>query len=298
MNALILINGYSKNRNCLSKARRLQEELGRRDVASDIVEATRLLAYSDGTTDGFFAEGQYDFCIDLDKDIYLAKAIEDTMPLFNSSRSLLLSDDKMKTLLALKGASVPCPLTIAAPLCYVPDPDPAEVARFLDGVEERLGYPLVYKACHGSLGKEVRLIRDRAELERCYLENKALPHLYEKFLSAHEGRDYRVIVVGDRVVAAMERVNERDFRSNIALGGKGYDATRTIPEAFKEVALRASKALDLDYAGIDLAISKDGGPLFLEANGNAFIEAIEKVTKINVAGAFVDHILGKLKRAA
>ena len=130
--------------------------------------------------------------------------------------------------------------------------------------------------------------------DRCYYENCHLPHLYEAYLPFHPGRDYRLITIGERVVACMERVNERDFRSNIALGGKGFDVTDSLPDTYKEVALKAAKALLLDYAGIDIAIGKDGEPLFLEANGNAFFSEIEKVTGIDIASLLVDHVLRKL----
>ena len=92
----------------------------------------------------------------------------------------------------------------------------------------------------------------------------------------------------------MERINEADFRSNIALGGKGLDATNTIPESFKDMAIKASSVLKLDYAGIDIAMDDDGSPLFLEANGNAFFTEIEKVTNINIAKEIVKMILKRL----
>ena len=87
----------------------------------------------------------------------------------------------------------------------------------------------------------------------------------------------------------MERKNEHDFRSNIALGGKGYDVTDSIEEVYKEVAIKASEALDLDYAGIDLARGKNGEPIFLEANGK-----VEKVTHIDIANEVVKMIINRI----
>lgn len=296
MNALILINGYQESEAVLSKARRLAEELFRTGHGSVLVKATEIPAFSSGTDSGILSDRRFDFCLDLDKDLYLAKALSQRMPLFNSYRSLLLSDDKMSTLLALQGTGIRSPLTIAAPLCYVDHPPEEELRRFLDHVERTLSYPMVFKCCHGSLGKQVLLVHDRKELEQVERNHLFQPHLYEEFLSAHAGHDFRVLVVGSRVVAAMERINEKDFRSNIALGGRGVDATRTLPPAFARMAVEAARALDLDYAGIDIAPSETGEPLFLEANGNAFLSEIERVTGVNVAKAFVDHILEKLQR--
>lgn len=295
MRALIVINGYSRNGNLLEKADRLQESLRERDIPADIVKASDLLSFSDGLSCGVMNVEDYSFALYLDKDSYLAKALSFSMPIFNSYLSLVLSDDKMLTLQALQGQGIPAPLTLSAPLCYVENPDTETISSFLDNVEKTLSYPLVFKACHGSLGKQVLLIRDRKELEEVYLKNIRIPHLYEKYLPYHPGEDYRLIVIGDKVVAAMLRRNDKDFRSNIALGGVGYDVTKTIGEGFKKMAIRATKALSLDYAGIDLAIGKDGKPVFLEANGNAFFHEIEKVSHVDIASLLVDHILSKIR---
>ena len=293
MKALIVLNAYSVNKDCLYKATRLKEELLKRSVETDIVRAEKLPVRSCGDSlDMDFLDG-YSFAIDLDKDLYLAKALSQRMPLFNSYESFRISDDKMLSILELERSGVKTPLTISCPLCYS-EIDEEAAKRFLDDVEEKLGYPLVYKQCHGSLGKQVLLIHDRKELEECYLKNRGIPHLYEKYLSANSGRDYRVIVIGDRVVAVMERENRNDFRSNIALGGKGTDVTKTVSPGVKETALKAAEALKLDYAGIDIGIDNDGNPTFFEANGNAFFTEIEKVTGMNIAGDFVEYILKRI----
>jgi gamma-F420-2:alpha-L-glutamate ligase len=295
MRALVIVNGYYENSNNTYKAKRLSEEFSRYGVRVDVKNALALLPLAKGDTLSVNSLSSYDFAIDMDKDIYLAQAVEKKIPLFNSYRSLVLSDDKMTTIQALYGAGVRVPLTIPAPLCYIDDPSPLKIQVFLDQVEKALGYPLVFKECHGSLGRQVRLIHDRKELDEVYAENIKVPHLYEKFLSVHAGHDYRVMVVGKKVVAVMERINEHDFRSNIALGGKGYDATGKVPKAYEELALKATAALSLDYAGIDVAIGNDSRPYFLEANGNAFFTEIEKVTGVNVTRLLVEHILKQMK---
>lgn len=291
--ALIVINGFSKNRNLIEKAGRLQEALSERNIKSDIVLATKLLAMTNGIANNVTISEDYAFCLYLDKDSYLCHALSFLMPVYNSYESLVLSDDKMLTLQALQGQGIVAPLTISAPLCYVDNPEKEHIEEFLGGVEKRLSYPLVFKECHGSLGRQVRLIHDHEELVQCYMEHCQMPHLYEKYVPYHPGEDYRLIVIGDRVVASMLRKNEKDFRSNIALGGKGYDATASIPKSFKDVAVASAKALQLDYAGIDLAIGMDGEPVFLEANGNAFFSEIERVSHVDIASLLVEYILEK-----
>ena len=291
---LIIKNGYSDNPNNTYKANRFVEEFSLKGIKADIVSALDLLPICNGNEILINKLSEYSLGIDLDKDSYLADCLESlNFPLCNSAASLHLSDDKMSSIIALKGLGIESPLTIPAPLCYINNVDKDRLNHFLDTIEKELGYPLVFKANHGSMGKQVILVNDRTELESIELQNKSIPHLYEKFLSKHKGHDYRIMVVGNEVVACMERINKNDFRSNIALGGKGYDVTNTLDNTFKEVALKACKALKLDYAGIDVAISNDDKPIFIEANGNAFFTEIEKVTNVNITKKLVNYLIDK-----
>ena len=293
--ALCITNSYSKNPNNVYKYHRLKEEFSLLGVSLDEKDALDLLPSSCGDSIDIPFIDDYDFVINFDKDVYLAKAISDKKVMFNSYDSLVLSDDKMLSILALHSSSIRCPKTIPAPLCYLNNPDEKVIDSFISKIENELSYPLVFKENHGSsLGKQVSLVHDRAELIEIYKEHIHIPHLYEEFVSSNPGHDYRLIVIGDKVIASMERINKNDFRSNIALGGIGVDVTDTIPEIFKETAIKAAKTLKLDYAGIDLAIAEDGTPLFLEANGNAFFTEIEKISKKNIAKELVSYIYKKI----
>lgn len=291
--ALIVINGYYKNSNNEYKAKRLKEEFAKLDVECDVKDAISLIPLCRGDTIALNLS-MYDFAIDLDKDAYLAKVISLKLPMFNSYESMMLADDKMQSILALYHNGVNVPLTIPAPLCYISNPDSEKLNNFLNQVEQNLLYPLVFKECHGSLGKQVFLVNNREELESIEKKYIAVPHFYEKFLAKHQGNDYRIIVVGNEVVACMERKNDNDFRSNIALGGKGSDVSNSIPYMYKELALKASKSLGLDYAGVDVGTDDEDNPVFIEANGNAFFTEIEKVTNVNIAKIFAEYIVKKL----
>lgn len=292
---LIVVNSYSDNINLKYKSQHIKEEINKYGFKCDILKANDLIFFTDGNNIYSSLLKEYSLCFYLDKDNYLAKVISYFMPMYNSYESLILSDDKMLSILNLKDKNIKCPLTISNPLCYVENPSEKEVDKFLNKVVETLSFPIVLKLVHGSLGKQVFLINNKGELKTSYYLYKNMPHIYEEFISYKKGDDYRLIVVGDKVIAAMERINEKDFRSNIALGGKGYNVTSTISKEFIDTAIAATKALKLDYAGIDLAIDKNNTPIFLEANGNAFFTEIEKVTSINVASHLVRYVLSKEK---
>ena len=268
---------------------RLKEEFKKRGVETDVLR------------NNFFAvtvsdELQcklcgYDFCVYLDKDKYVLQGIERAgIPLFNSYSAIEACDDKMTTGLLLAGHEIKMPLTLPAPLCYERDAEISEEA--LDQIERALGYPLVVKKSYGSLGAGVYLVRNRAELKAKSGELLCEPHLYQKFIKESCGRDVRVIVIGGKVFGAMMRTSETDFRSNVALGGhvREYE----LDEATKAMCERAAAVLGLDYCGIDLLFGEDGFYL-CEVNSNAFFSGFERATGKNVAGAYADYILSKIK---
>lgn len=286
MKISIVINSYSQNKSLLHKASRIKEECIKLGLEADILLASDFYLSSSGNIN---VEGAGDICFYLDKDNYLAKALDKKTFLVNSYHSLVLSDDKMLSILELDKLGIKVPLTIPSPLCYIDNENTDVREKFLNFVEKKLHYPLVFKECHGSLGKQVALIKDRKELEDYYQKYKKIPHLYEEYISFNKGEDYRLFFVGDKLLAAIKRKNEHDFRSNIALGGKGYIAT--VPSSFIDVGRKVMKAFNLYYAGIDIKEDEDGSPLFLEVNSNAFFDEVEKVCDINVAKEIVTYAL-------
>ncbi|MEO5697455.1 MAG: RimK family alpha-L-glutamate ligase, partial [Burkholderiaceae bacterium] len=57
----------------------------------------------------------------------------------------------------------------------------------------------------------------------------------------------------------------------------------------------AARALDMDYAGIDLIATGDAavGLQVLEVNGVAAWQALQRVSRINIARAIVDDLLDR-----
>ena len=111
--------------------------------------------------------------------------------------------------------------------------------------------------------------------------------LIQEYVAESHGRDVRVIVVGDEVVAAMRRrARGREFRSNFHLNGTVESLD--LPEEFADVARRAARVLGLNVAGVDLLEGNDG-PMVLEVNSSPGLQGIEMASGVNVAGAIVDH---------
>ncbi|MBP5216992.1 MAG: RimK family alpha-L-glutamate ligase [Bacilli bacterium] len=283
---LVIVNAYEVFPSVSHMVKRLQEEFAFFGVDLAVKTSLDVLAIVGEEK----KELPYSFAIFLDKDIYVASLLERRgLKLFNSSKAIWSTDDKMKTHLLLEGSGIKMPKTISAPLRYSKKENP----NFLIKVMEELPFPVVAKENYGSQGKGVYLAENTQELRELESRLAFIPHLYQQVIASSKGRDFRIIVIGGKAIAWMERESQTgDFRSNIALGGIGKKID--LPQAFLETAEKAASILGLDYCGVDLLLGEEGEPILCEVNSNAFIQGIEQVTGINVAKAYATHILSKL----
>lgn len=293
MKGLVIINAYPRGEKFYKQGNRIAEELRLLGVETDVVKNGDVYAWIDKK--GILQDNvtqKYNFAVYLDKDKYLGKILErNGLRLFNPISSVEICDDKMLTFLALAGKNVPIIETIPAPLCYTPSAEVNE--KFLNNVAEKLGFPMVVKKCYGSFGVGVQLVHGMAELKKIAQEFIREPHVFQRFIAESKGRDIRVLVIGGKVVAAMERVaKEGEFRSNIELGGEGKPIR--LSEEYAQTAIAAANALHLDYCGVDLLQTSEGA-MVCEVNSNAFFEGLEATTGINIAKAYAEYILKSMQ---
>lgn len=282
----ILINAYMDAPGYMLQCNRIKDELVLLGAEATVIR-----------NDGFLSEivgGEtvvsfpYDACVYLDKDKYVSKMLEDCgVKLFNSHAVVRACDDKMITHITLSGHGIAMPKTLPGLLCY--DRNAPVKDKTVALIEEKLGYPVIVKESYGSLGKGVHKADDKTELLALMERLKTTPHLYQQAITESFGRDMRVIVIGGKAIGAMIRNGANgNFRSNIGAGGDGTAVD--IPPKFREVAEKAASVLGADYCGVDLMFGNDG-PVLCEVNSNAFFDGFERVTGINVAKAYAEHIL-------
>ena len=226
-----------------------------------------------------------------DKDVLLAQRLEKMgMRLFNPAQSIALCDDKSLTWLALREQDIPMPRTVPAPMTFSNIGYPT--LDFAAHIGDRLGYPVVVKQCCGSFGQQVYLCNNRQQLLNKVQELAGVPILFQQAITESMGRDVRINVVGDQVVASILRKStDGDFRSNLTLGGAMEPYTPTEAEA--QLAIRATKLLGLDFAGVDVLFGKEG-PLLCEVNSNAHFKTTLACTGVNMAEAIMHHIREKI----
>ena len=284
---LAVVNAYANYQKVNFQVEALQKSFLELGITLEKIDTATLQAQiCDGNSS--VSKKDVDFVLYLDKDKHSALLLENLgFRLFNSAKSIEVCDDKMLTHIALADKGIKMPDTIHAPLCYV---DGVVNSTVLDNAE-KLGYPLVVKECFGSLGKQVYKVDNRAELESLHKKLLGKPHIFQKFIWQSQGQDVRLIVIGGKVVCAMERKSQTDFRANVELGAVGtkYDA----PASYVELAEKVAKILGLDYCGVDLLHTTDG-PLVCEVNSNAFFNEISKVCSVDVATLLAQYVYSKV----
>jgi ribosomal protein S6--L-glutamate ligase len=200
-----------------------------------------------------------------------------------SAYGLLLAQDKMKTVMRLSAAGIRVPLTVFA--------QKASHVNFIMG--KLGGLPVIAKVLKGSQGLGVMICKDQ-EQTNTTLESfwgHDIDIMLQRYIDAGS-KDVRAIVVGDKVVVAMQRTGTKDFRANISQGGSGMKVTLTSEQ--EAMCIASAKSLGLEFAGVDLMTDKDGKSYIIEVNGNPGTKIID-ITGHNYFVDLVKHIETKVK---
>jgi len=242
-----------------------------------------------------FPEGgraDVDFVLFWDKDVRLARYLELMgYKVYNSSEAIYACDDKSMTHFLLTGAGIPMPRTIVAPMTF--DNIGYTSTGFLEETAERLGFPLIVKECFGSFGQQVYLVKDLNELIDKVRQIGTKPMLFQEYIKTSHGRDIRLQVVGNQVIAAMYRYSDSgDFRANLTIGGKMKPYRPTDKQV--NLAVKCCEILGLDFAGVDILFGEEEEPIVCEVNSNAHFKNIYDCTGVNAADAIISHIKSSL----
>ena len=195
----------------------------------------------------------------------------------NGALAIEHSIDKFLASALLAAAGVPTPRTVAC--------ERAEDA--LEAFDE-LGSDVIVKPLFGSMGFGMARVDNPDVAQRVFraLEiERAVYYLQETL--PHDGVDVRAMVVGDRVVAAIERVG-KGWRANLARGASAR--ALALDEHRATLCVRAAAALGADYAGVDLLRAADGRDYVLEVNGIPGWRGVQGATGVDVAAILVEHL--------
>ena len=195
----------------------------------------------------------------------------------NSPSSIEKAVDKYYALTLLEESGIRVPRTVVT----------ESPKRALNAFKE-LGEDVVVKPIFGSRGLGVTRVSD-TEVARRIFRSLAFVHnvLYIQEFVPHGTRDIRAFVIGDRVVAAMYRISE-GWRTNISQGAK---AVGFKPDAeLEKLAVKASRTLGCEVSGVDI-MEGPKGYVINEINSQPGFRGLQSTTRVDIAGAIVDHVL-------
>ena len=198
----------------------------------------------------------------------------------NKSDAIIASRDKLRSLQILAQHGIDMPITGYA----------SHTMDIQDVIEKVGKTPLIMKLLQGTQGNGMVLAETMKAAESVMSAFKQVDAdiLVQEFIKESSGIDIRAIVVGNKVVAAMQRVApEGEFRSNVHRGAATKHIHLTSEE--QEIAIKSTKVLGLNVAGVDLMRSKRG-PLVLEVNSSPGLQGIELLTGADVAGEIISYI--------
>jgi RimK family alpha-L-glutamate ligase len=210
------------------------------------------------------------------------RRIEDMgVKVINPPRGIEKAVDKYYTSALLEDAGISTPKTIVT----------ESFSEAMKSFNE-LGGDVVVKPLFGSLGMGIARITNEDVAYRVFraLEMTKSVYYLQEFIP-HGGRDIRVFIIGDQVVASMQRVSD-DWKTNISSGGKA--APYTPSDEAVEMSLKASEKLGLTYTGVDIIETEDKSYV-IELNSTPGWEGLQSVTDIDVTEALLDHIMTMLR---
>jgi len=198
----------------------------------------------------------------------------------NESVAIGRSRDKLRSLQLLARDGLGLPVT-----AFASDPKQTDEVLKIAG-----GAPVVIKLLEGTQGIGV-VLGETHKSAKSVIEafrGAKVNILVQEFIKEAGGTDIRALVVGSKVVAAMERTGaEGEFRSNLHRGGSARTIKITPEE--RSTAIRAAKAMGLNVCGVDM-LRSNHGPVIMEVNSSPGLEGVENATGIDIAGKIIEYL--------
>ena len=204
------------------------------------------------------------------------------IPVYNDAYAIERSVDKGMTSFLLNHAGLNTPLSWVL----------RDRATALTIIEKELqhNHQVISKPVFGSQGEGVRRLEKMTDL--LWLTSSHGIYYLQRFIEC-EGQGYsdiRVFVICGRAVVAMRRKG-MSWLNNVARGAR-CEAIE-LDEDLSELAVKATKALNMDYAGVDIIKAADGQLSIIEVNSIPAWKGLESVCHINIATLLVDDLISR-----
>lgn len=206
------------------------------------------------------------------------------IPVYNDAHAIERSVDKGMTSFLLKNAALPTPITWVL--------RERKAALALAEQELKQGQKLISKPLFGSQGEGLRRIEKMTDL--LWLTSSNGIYYLQRFINcAGEGySDTRVFIINGQAVAAMRR-RGNSWLNNVARGARCEPIE--LNKNLANLAIKATTALKMDYAGVDIIEDEQGNYHVIEVNSIPAWKGLETVCNLNVAQLLVNDMLLRYK---
>lgn len=204
------------------------------------------------------------------------------IPVYNDGHAIERSVDKGMTSFLLHNAKLPTPQTWVL--------RNREDALTIAENELKKGNMLISKPLFGSQGEGIRRIEKMTDL--VWISSSHGVYYLQRFVhcSGTGYSDNRVFVINGQAVAAMRRCG-KFWLNNVAQGAscERIDLNLTLVD----LAIKATGALKMDYAGVDIICDRDGNYTIIEVNSIPAWKGLESVCDISIAELLANDLISR-----
>jgi ribosomal protein S6--L-glutamate ligase len=200
------------------------------------------------------------------------------VPLMNTAQAIAQSRNKMRSLQLLSANGIDIPATVMA----------RDAADLKDMVGLVGGVPVLVKLLQGQEKHGVMVCESLQSLEAALEAVLGLGHnlVVQQYVQKTD-QDVRVLVVGGRAVAAVQRRPRVGRLSHTLIKGARLESIE-LTEAWRSTAERTARLVGLEVAAVDL-LDVNGQPRVFEVNSSPALPEMEAVTGVDLATSIIER---------
>jgi tetrahydromethanopterin:alpha-L-glutamate ligase len=202
------------------------------------------------------------------------------VPVFSKPLSILRLLDRLSCTITLASGGIPMPRT-----------EVTENIRHAMAAVQRFGRAIV-KGLYSTKARGMLVISgDDPELENKLLMFRAAanPVLYIQQMLKLPGRDLGVMFLGGQFLGAYARVKGNGAWNTTIHSGGHYEPYEPSPQIV-ELARRAQALFDLDFTGVDIALTEQG-PMVFEVSAFGGFSGLREGSKVDAAARYADYVI-------
>jgi ribosomal protein S6--L-glutamate ligase len=204
-----------------------------------------------------------------------------SIPVINYTKGMLISNDKFWQGEYISAHGYVTPKTAMV----------SSVESIPNVLKEFNSYPLIIKSQFGAGGAGVSIVESersaKSVVNSMIFNGQSV--VIQEYLPVKNGKDYRLFVVGNKVIKGIVRkAPKKDFRANVAIGGKkGFFKPS---KELQNVAIDIANLVGLEIAAVDFMFY-DGQYYFIEINKNPGTK-----NDIDAARTVLEYVVDRAKK--